>query len=504
MHLLIHRSISDMANVIPSDKSLQLGVATNDAAIITKESIALMKTFGISPGELRGIGVQMQKLEPLKVRSEGLAENSQPRLQFKTGQSSKTVTNAQAPKTLEDAIKDDIKTPQKQQNTNTNQPSVPVEVVNSSTPSKRQINTLGTQFALPTQVDPSVLAELPDEIRSKLSKHLKSTETPLENDKAQDSDLKPASRSQSPHFTLPTQSQIDPSILEALPQDLRSEILGFYRAPKSKGGQAVLPQSPRKVRTLPPSKTLSKQSVRRKRGGGLFSGRLRSKIEDTTLTQANFAVRPPSRHLQDDSEGTAGTHQQTTDTEANDSDNERREPDPDFLAALPDNIREEILAEQRNEQLQRKGGIDLSMHQKKKSKARKKQDLDEDGEGPLDKILQLPPRMTSKPTFTSRRLSELPDLREAMTAWYREFSEDEGPYEEDVESLRNYLRDVVLEERYMGKAVAVVKWLGWVVEDGGERIGAGIKKAWNEALLSVKESVQDAVRERGLGRVDLG
>ena len=93
-----------------------------------------------------------------------------------------------------------------------------------------------------------------------------------------------------------------------------------------------------------------------------------------------------------------------------------------------------------------------------------------------------------------------------MKAWHQEFHA-EGPYGEDVAALAKYLRDVVVEERDLQKAVSAVKWMGWVldVEGGGEEGGGSTAGdgAWNEALERVKESVQGAVRERGLGRVDL-
>lgn len=463
------------------NKSMQLGVATNEASIISKEAIAMMKSFNISPGELRGIGVQMQKLDPLKSGPDGVADGSQRRLPFKTGQPSKPAAPAIVEeKPVEDAIQDDPKTPQKQRIADLNHPSVNIKPINASTPTKRQLNTLGTQFVLPTQVDPSVLAELPEDIRAKLAKHVKST-GPADLVQPAELNSKPPLRAHSPAIALPTQSQLDPSILNALPEDVRAEVLGFYKGSRKQGGQALLPQSPRKTRTLPPIK----QPVRRKRGGGLFSGRARNTSDISTLTQANFVARPASKHLQD--EGAT-----TTDTEG-----EREELDPEFLAALPQDIRAEVLDQQRQTRLQRTGGIDLSMHQK--PKARKKKPPDD--EGPLDRLLQLPPR-PPKPTFTMKKLSELPDLRKAIRAWHQEFS-DEGPYDEDVQALVKYLRDVVVEERDMGKAVAVTKWLAWIIEED-EESSFDVKEAWSEALGRVQAGVQDAVHARGLGCVDFG
>ncbi|KAK3709002.1 deoxycytidyl transferase [Vermiconidia calcicola] len=473
------------------NKSMQLGVATNDTTIISKEAIAMMKSFGISPGDLRGIGVQMQKLEPLKSGPAGVvAESSQRRLPFKTGQQSKARVDAPAEKPTSDPILDDVKTPEKQRIADGNKPSVPIASVNASTPTKKQLNTLGTQFVLPTQVDPAVLAELPEDIRSKLAKHIKpsNNERSLEEEQpARDSE--PLSRAQSPAIPLPTESQLDPETLSALPEDLRAEVLGLYKARRKQGGQAVLPQSPRKTRTLPPSKTLSKQPVRRKRGGGLFSGRTRASGDNPTLTQANFVSRPTPRHPQE------ANATNTTDTEP-----EPESLDSDFLAALPDDIRAEVLAQQRQAQLQRKGGIDLSLHQKRGARRKQKAGAADDA-GTLDRlILQLPPR-PAKPTFTMRKLSALPDLRDAVKAWYHEFK-DEGPYDEDVQALSKYLHDVILEERDLEKAVAVVKWLGWLLDN--DDVPTATESLWKQARRIIEESVQVAVANRGLGKVDFG
>ncbi|KAI6828771.1 DNA repair protein [Hortaea werneckii] len=471
------------------NKSIQLGVATNDTAVIAKEAMAMMKAFVISPGELRGIGVQMQKLDPIKPSGEKADFGSQKRLQFKIGEPSKPATFDNRPaKPAEDPILDDVKTPEKQRVADFDSPNAPAQQIGLETPVKKQLSALGTQFVLPTQVDPNVLSELPEDIKAKLARHAGPVAQPAVSAAQPKNDQsKPSSRAQSPAVALPTESQLDPNILEALPDDVRAEVLGFYRSPgnRKRGEQQLLPQSPRKNRTLPPTK----QPVKRKRGGGLFAGRLRNNLrsgDNPTLTQANFVARPNARQLQDDS-GAA-----TTDTEG-----EGDQLDPEFLAALPEDVRQEVLDQQRNARLQRTGGIDLSLH-RQRSRARKKKAQEE--EGPSERLLQLPPR-PSKPSFTSRKLSELPDLRQAVKAWYKEFS-DEGPYDEDIGALANYLRLVVLEERDMGKAVAVAKWMAWVVEEGEETVSDEVNEAWIDALGRIKMSVQDGANERGLGVMD--
>jgi DNA repair protein REV1 len=119
--------------------------------------------------------------------------------------------------------------------------------------------------------------------------------------------------------------------------------------------------------------------------------------------------------------------------------------------------------------------------------------------------IRFPPR-APKPTFTTQELSTLPQLRGTLSAWYKEFRED-GPHEEDIAAMERYLVKVVLEERDLGKVVGVVRWIAWLIEDddvydenGSTRKG---KEGWVKALEGIKEKVQVAVKERGLGRLEL-
>ena len=475
------------------NKSLQLGVATNDAAALTKDAIAMMRSFGFSPGELRGIGIQMQKLEPIKSSTDGQAESSQRRLQFKTGPASKAAADGPKEKQVRDEITDDVKTPQKMRVRDINQPSVNVKPVTVTTPTKKPLNISGTQFVLPTQVDPKVLSELPEDIRARLIKHVRPTIEPIVDNDLLKAPAKAQPRAESPAVALPNMSQLDPSILDALPEDVRAEILGFYKSPRKKHDQSVLPQSPRKNRVIPPPK----QIVRRKRGGGLLASKFRAaqSSDNSTLTQSNFLARP--RH--DDRAATTTSADTTPEPDA---------LDPDFLAALPEDIRREILDQQRQSRLQRTGGIDLSLHQQQQQRAKKAVSHKRKGDqAPEEARTLLLDPLPPPPTFTSAKLSALPDLRGAIKAWHREFC-SEGPYAEDVAALVRYLRDVVVKERDLGKAVGAVKWMGWVVGDDDDDAAAGVSPppsagAWVEALEKVRKGVRAAVEERGLGWVDL-
>jgi DNA repair protein REV1 len=440
----------------------------------------MLKSLSFSPGELRGIGVQMTRLEPLKPAA-GQQESSQRRLQFKVGEPKNVIEKIAE---QDDPI-EDIVTPKK--------PKAPPDhaafgaiQLNISTPSRKPLNTLGTQFILPSQVDPSVLAELPEEIRNKITGHMQSINKSNDPNKTKD---KGPNTSPKVFMTLPAESQIDLDMLDSLPEDVRSEVMAFYNKSPSRsriGEQAVLPQSPRKNRTVAPSKRPIAPAVKRRGRPGKFD--VRTNANNETLTQSNFIAARISRQA-------SPTDDATTDTDGDEQGAAALDPDmdPDFLAALPEDIRREVLDEQRQKRLAKTSGLKVA--------ARKKQQPQKQvTNGPIERLLKLPPR-PPKPSFTGRKLTTLPELRDAISEWGHEFRA-EGPYKEDLDALCTYLHNVITEEGDMNKAATAVRWLTWVVEE--ELVEEKDARAqWTDALDHVNSSVQKSVKERGLGKVKL-
>ncbi|KAL8937460.1 MAG: hypothetical protein Q9216_004405 [Gyalolechia sp. 2 TL-2023] len=450
------------------NKSLVLGVATNDKDILSREAISIMRGWGFSPGELRGIGVQMTKLEPLKGSTESPLASSQKRLQFKDfGQQSKPSPTHIAP--------DEVESPPR--------PKVAAHhpaaaYTNDTSPSGKRrssVNMLGTQFVMPTQVDPDVLAELPSDIRSKFQS--KAPDAPEQVSEEHLLHSRPASPSIPPDDML-SHSQLDPETLDALPEDVRAEILAFYhKSPRKPNTQTRLPQSPHKNRVINLAKKKTTPTKRRpgllSRGKGFNNSNVASL---STLTQSNFVANRTSRPST-----RAGIEKAPGDDEVS----------PDFLAALPEDIRREVLDQQRRDRLKQRSGLDLAASHSKKRIIKKERHAPAG-----QRRLQLPAK-SPKPTFTARKLTALPDLREALRSWVEEFR-DEEPFREDVDALVEYLKRVVEEERDMGKAVAVVRWLTWLV---GEIAQDEEGSVWGPAIGRIEEGVQGAVKERGLGKV---
>jgi len=487
------------------NKSTVLGVATNSKEVLTKEALSIMRGFGFSPGELRGIGIQVTKLEPMKSATDGSLESSQRRLQFRKG-NAEPVLPRRAPHIVEeDPIQDDPETPRKPKIVmEDNHVAFGADELNHSTPSRRPLNVLGTQFIMPTQVDPKVLAELPEDIRSKLLRQTRPTSpSPHPRD---DITITPTKRMPFAMTALPAQSQLDPDILASLPPDVRAEVLAQYAAgatPTSPSrrprhaDQTLLPQSPRKNRIIgiPAKKPII--PVKRGRGRPPKSAMLAAAAQATsmsrtgkTLTQANFISRLNPAHSREPSADpvplanpnpnpkpiptpesrTIALPTKKTDTDL----------DPDFLAALPPDLRKEVIVEHKRTQARL---------------ARKLASLPPPPRAPRPVQRTRIPR-PPKPHFTTQKLSSPASLRVAIKAWVQEFA-DEGPYKEDVEALVRYLGKVVCEERDLGKAVGVVGWLGWCLDSVEGVVG----DEWEEAVKRVREGVDGAAKGRGMGGI---
>jgi DNA repair protein REV1 len=475
------------------NKSIVFGVATNNGEFIGKEAIGVLRSFNFTPGDLRGIGVQLTKLEPLKASA---PEGSQKRLNFGSfaapPSAKKQKTEAIEDGTPEkrkatatshndqDPIADDPLTPRKPKI----HPALALARANAADASATTpLNVTGTQFIMPTNPDPAVLAELPLDIR----KHFvpKPQNNFLEEVKSREQSPAARSRTQSPAPQDAIPPDIDPEVFSALPEEMQAEILASYGGPSRSRGQSLLPQSPRKDRILPAAKK-APTPTKRGRGGskilGLFgraSAKARQQDASAGLHQTNFLVG-----------GKKGVAPASVEQEIQTLD----EIDPAFLAELPEDMRKEVLADHRRRRMAQRGGLLAPVPQRLQENKRGR-----GGAGGETKIrFPAPP---PKVGLSGSGIRDLTEVKDMINAWHRETKED-GPHRDDVKVLEGYLARVVGEERDMEKARKVVRWMEWVVEeDDGHGKG---KTAWRDALQAVKGAVQAAVGERGLGRLDFG
>ncbi|KAJ2967190.1 hypothetical protein NQ176_g9783 [Zarea fungicola] len=243
------------------NKSVPFGVGTHNAETIGKEAVAVLRSYRFSPGDLRGLGVQMTKLEPIK-RSTAAADGSQKKLEFTAfvnPASAKKSTRSEPiddpdsgrrPKfversgSLEDPIADDPLTPRRPK-------AHPAMVLAKSREEDAKANTPlnigGTQFLQPSNIDMAVVAELPTDIRSRLMAQRSKSSTPAV-------ESQPNSRSESPAAMDFLPSQVDAEVFNALPEDMKAEVLAQYGrkppparvSPKKNGQSSKKPATPTK------------------------------------------------------------------------------------------------------------------------------------------------------------------------------------------------------------------------------------------------------------------
>lgn len=458
------------------NKSVVIGTATNAPDILAKEAVSMLRSFNFSPGDLRGLGVQMTKLEPLKGGLSANIESRQRQLNFQKSPSRKQA--------IPDADPDELESPHKGDSA-----KIQVDPILSNSAHK-PLNISGTQFIMPTQPDPKVVSELPGDIRSRLV-----AQKTRQGSRSTSPCPDPRPTAQPATANLPPQSQLDPEALAALPEDVRNEVLGYYNQPPVSAASSA-PSPPAAPASRPPASASLRlkrpiSPPKKKRGRPQRTAASGNK----TLTQSSFGFgRPATASAQSDRE--SSSRQESPVVE------EQPEVSAEFLAALPEDIRQEVLEEQKRARLLQRSRPSTAPRPVSQPQA-------SSAPTPVEKRLPLPP-LPARPVFTSKRLSSLPDLRDAVSAWHSAFAA-EGPYREDVESLCTYLRRVISEEGDIDKAVSVVRWLMWLVEEDASQRGAGDNQtppsaqgtvSWADAIATMQNSVQTALETRRIPPVD--
>lgn len=442
------------------NKSATFGVATNSYETIGKEAVSILRSFKFNVGDLRGLGVQMTKLEPMKSGS-AAADGSQKRLSFgahnNRGRTTEaTVDEIESPtkpkatphvKQDDDPIADDPLTPRSKK---THPAMALARAGERDKKANSPLNIGGTQFIIPSNADPAVLAELPNDIRSKLmAQRPKRTKS--------DTASPPANMDQPMAASGDLPSQVDPDVFNALPDDMKAEILASY------GRQShvtdVKPATDRHPRSVSPSKPASFKRVVGK------SARSREPEERSVAGPSRIPL-----------EGHVSAPDSIPDL------------DPTFLAELPEDVRREVIEDHKRQRLAQQAAI--------KANARPAE-TDSGGTRTLAQMKLAFPSPPPKITFAKSGVSSTQEVKDMLEAWCEE-TKTEGPHQRDVDVLQKHLVRIVLEERDMDKALRLIKWLGVVV---GQNSSAGKgAKLWRETLEQLSTVTTDAMRQRGVAR----
>ncbi|KAM7219303.1 DNA repair protein rev1 [Rhypophila decipiens] len=480
------------------NKSATFGVATNNGELIGKEAVAILRWYKFSPGDIRGLGLQMTKLEALKPTNPLAPDGSQMKLSFgnvpvkrpppesvEENSGSKRFKPASS-ENDSDPITDDPLTPRKPKV----HPAIALSRARAADEkAQTPLNISGTQFIMPTCPDLDVLAELPNDIRTKLLNQAKAKKS-REPSPAITSNT--TSRSHSPALGTVDSSiipaDIDPEVFNALPDDVKAEVLAQYKQqqppPQQQqnknhqvrpGRQTILPQSPRKTKILGrPPKEKPSPSKQNKGFKALFG---KAVAQQQPRIQSNLNT--------------------TTTTETEEFEEVPEGIDPVFLAELPGDVRKEVLDDARRAQKAQKAKVLFPAIKKTTAPAQQQpqQQQQQQQQHHQKLIFPAPP---DKMSFTKSGVASLPEVRDMITAWFNE-TKKKGPHGGDVDMLVRYLARVVTEERDLEKVEALVKWLDWCVGDLEDDDGSGGKTGWKDAMGTVKRGVDAAMGRRGLG-----
>ncbi|KAH6608721.1 dna damage repair mus42 [Trichoderma cornu-damae] len=451
------------------NKSAAFGVATHDYEIIGKEAVSILRSFRFSPGDLRGIGVQMTKLEPIRA-SPLAAEGSQTKIAF-----APSVETSPLKKQPRVEVMDGVDRPESSRKRSIARLELDPQADDDLATSRKHrahparvgrddiatapLNVSNTQFVLPSSPDPAVLAELPCDIRTKLMAQRPKAAATGSNTKA------PRSISQSPVAADLLSSQVDLEVFNALPDDMKAEVLALYgRRPK----ETLPPEhSPTKSEAAQPRRptTPTRPSGAR---GGIFDKAQRQRDAQEGLIQTNFRAPGPMEEVEPE---------------------EIEELDPEFLAELPEDVRKEVIADHRRRQLALQSGLEIPF-----PKSHREAHMLPGGQTMIQ-FPVLPPVISF-----AGSISPSSEIKDMVDAWHSQ-TRMAGPHRRDVDVLESYLVKVIKEERDLNKAVVLIKWLGVLVDQDG--VDSRGRRAWKLAVSSIKAAMQAAVEARGLAPLQI-
>lgn len=305
-----------------------------------------------------------------------------------------------------------------------------------------------TQYVIPSQIDAAVLAELPKAIQDKIHSRADTNTKAME---PQDGDI----------YSIPRASQIDPADLAALPASLRHEILLYSRSnPRSPSKNTIN----RFVVKTP--------SPKRKSARGL----------NATLTQTNFIERPTKQNLTSAFRDVAQAVEISSSPSA--------DIDREVLAVLPEEIRREVILEDRNRRLAQirkdsknnaKPSVTTISHDLSGERARKMIDL------PREEQIN----------YGELGSESLEALKSYLQTWFEEETED-GPDAGDMDDFRGYLELLILEDRDFERVESLLKWIWSIVTKHCDNF------VWVQAVRDLVDSANASMVRAGLGRLKIG
>ena len=105
-------------------------------------------------------------------------------------------------------------------------------------------------------------------------------------------------------------------------------------------------------------------------------------------------------------------------------------------------------------------------------------------------------------------VGDIAEIRSMMEGWFAAAKGDQ-PERRDVDLVKDFLKRLVVVELNMEKASIACRVFGRIVEEGfreeeeEEEEGEEVDEGWRDVVTELIEAVQEGVRERGYGPLDI-
>ncbi|RPA89231.1 hypothetical protein L873DRAFT_1722792 [Choiromyces venosus 120613-1] len=495
------------------NKSASLGVATSEKETMGMETVTMLRSFRISPGELRGIGLSATNLETAKTHS------SQTKLQFSKrpieerndshvfhppplppfapppppppAQKPRLVPYVKPrPTTLLDSFaRMGARKDQPQKPKPPPQPSI---VQRPKTPSPPHSPPM-SQFLIPSQVDPEVLEEIRQSIREEAARQKRAqdeAEAKLlrQFDDVQDEERRGEEEAgknvgEDSELDLLPNSQVDADVWKEMSREDRALYLQMQEEDRLLQQQQRPPpppppaQSPRKNRHLPWSKKGPPTPTKRRK---------------PIFPPANPAPPPPPPAEAQilDPQGIDVSPWLFTTGQVN---------KPLFLT-LDAESQQDVIREARRHHT---AHLALLAARARESAALQQR---------IANAYILPALPRQRYLGPGRiPVGNIGEIRSMLEGWFAE-KRSEAPERRDVRLVAEFLKRLVVVELNISKAAAAVRIFRRVVEEGLDGVGnaaggqGGVEEVdggWRGVVDEFVDAVQEGVRERGLGPLDL-
>ncbi|KAG0635542.1 hypothetical protein HOY80DRAFT_1004229 [Tuber brumale] len=503
------------------NKSVSLGAATSEKEIMGKETVAMLRSFQISPGELRGIGLSAANLETAK------AHSSQTKLDFskRAGEErndnhvflppplppppSPPLPPVQKPRivpyvkprptTLFDAFaKMGARKEQLQK------PKPPLHPVQRPQPPSPPHSPPMSQFLIPSQVDPDVLEEIRQSIREEAARQKQAQGEGAEaqllrqheglgeeaGKEVEDLELDLLPNSQVDAEVWKEMSKEDKALYLAMQEEDRQQQQQQQRPPPSPPAAAQLlrsapPQSPRKGRHLPWSKKGPPTPTKRRKTMPAQQQQQKNLFPAAANPSSAAAPVAAAKKILDANGIDVSSWLFTT-----------GQVNKPLFETLDVETQQDVISEARKHHT-----AHLALQEKSMREAAALQQR-------LANAVILPPLDRQRYLGPERiPVGNIAEIRDMMEGWFA-VAKGGQPDRRDVDLVKSFLKRLVVVELNMEKASTACRIIRRIVEEGfqEEEEGEGeeeVDEGWRGVVGELIDAVQEGVRERGYGPLDI-